>query len=133
MSETYIYIFGAYPGAYPLFKSICLRFAALGELNPVASRGRRYKLERPCRASIVAGKGFVLRWPAHTLRIPRSSNSDVLPALLPPASFRQMQESYSVMTLSGLHIREAGGASFCIQAVRGAYPPAHTHPIIRAL
>ena len=46
--------------------------------------------------------------------------------LLPPASFPQMQESYSVMTLPGRHIREAGGASFCMQAVLGAYPPAHT-------
>ena len=79
--KTYIYIYGAYPGAYPLFKRICLRFAALCELNPLVSRGRRYKFERPCRASIVAGKGFVLRWPAHTLRIPKNSNSDVLPAL----------------------------------------------------
>ena len=183
-----MYIYGAYLGEYPLFKRICLRFAALCELNPLVSRGRRYKFETPCRANAVAGKGFVLRWPAHTLRIPRNSNSDVLPALLPrlpsakyrnpirddspgaapqtlipslgcslrlpsakcrnpirddspgphppdpysvagslpPASFRQMQESYSGMTLSGRHIREAGGASFCIQAVLGAYPPAHT-------
>ena len=79
----YIYIYGAYPGAYPLFNFICLRFAALCELNPLVSRGRRYKIERPCRANAVAGKGFVLRRPAHTLRIPKNSNSDVLPALLP--------------------------------------------------
>ena len=46
--------------------------------------------------------------------------------LLPPASFPQMQEPYSGMTLPGRHIREAGDASFCIQAVLGAYPPAHT-------
>ena len=78
-----IHIYGAYPGAYSFFKRICLRFAALCELNPLASRGRRYKFERPCRANAVAGKGVVLRWPAHTLRIPRNSNSDVLPALLP--------------------------------------------------
>ena len=74
-------IYGAYPGAYPLFKRIRLRVAALCELNPLVSRGRRYKFETPCRANAVAGKGFVLRWPAHTLRIPKKSNSDVQPAL----------------------------------------------------
>ena len=72
--KTYIY-------TARTLKRICLGFAALCELNPLVSRGRRYKFERPCRANAVAGKGFVLRWPAHTLRIPKNSNSDVLPAL----------------------------------------------------
>ena len=43
----------------------------------------------------------MLRWPAHTLRIPKNSNSDVLPALLPRLPSAECRIPIFGMTLPG--------------------------------
>ena len=49
--HIYIYIYiRRIPWSIPSFKFFWWRFAALFEINPSVSRGRRYKFATPCRA-----------------------------------------------------------------------------------